>query len=105
MKVALLALSLIFASFGALSSSSGASGKTVDLVFTCEDDFAVLMGNQLYLFDSKEFSEGHYNRLYSMAMTMAVSGKPAGNVFNRSNTPVSWCGNSVIKLRNLSMRR
>ncbi|KZN61024.1 hypothetical protein N473_23600 [Pseudoalteromonas luteoviolacea CPMOR-1] len=105
MKIALLVLSLIFASFAALSNPSDASGKSIDQVFTCGEDFAVLMGNQFYLLDSKEFSEGQYNRLYSMAMTMAATGKAAGNVFNRSDTPMKWCGNTVIKIRNLSMRR
>ncbi|ESP93073.1 MULTISPECIES: hypothetical protein [Pseudoalteromonas] len=101
MKKTILASSLLFASLNAMANPSG---KSIDLVFNCGENFAISAGGKLYLLDSTAFSEAQYNRLYSMAMTMVTTGKAAGNVFTSGGT-IRWCGNDVTKITNLSMRR
>ena len=93
LKVVLLLAALMTSSY---TQASG-SGQTVEQIYYCGDDFAMLMsGGDWYLVQQSTVGEKKFDRFLSMAMFMMATGKKTANVF--PGEPLdNWCGNAGFK--------
>lgn len=92
-KILLLLVALIMSPY---TQASG-GGQTVEQIYYCGDDFAMLMsGGDWYLVQQSRVGEKKFGRFLSMAMFMMATGKKTANVFPGESLD-NWCGNTGFK--------